>query len=581
MSKGEVNYWQRRLRRGYSRRRILQGSGVAGVGLAATALVGCGDDDDGGGGDATPTSGSAQATPTNTAVSTPTATPAVSEVKRGGRMNYRSGAVRSLDPHIDTWPSCSAFVGNVFNALLKFTPDFTEIVPDIATGLPEIPDASKYIIKIRQDVTWQDVEPVNGRAFTAEDAKWSIERQMTDEAGKFQHAYFFLGFVDSLETPDNETLVFNMAKAYAPMMSYLASPWTLMVNRESVEKYTDLVDNPRAGTGPFIFDGWEKDVSVKLKANPNYWKKDQFGDALPYIDAATMHIVLDPETAATLLIDGTLDAHIAGVNQKDRILEGRGDDLRYEIVPGQYWRQFRMPPTMEDQPYEPPFDDIRVRQAIVQSIDKQSILDFVYSGDGLITWGPILPIYPPWALTEDEEPAGAKFDLDAAKALMEEAGNPTVKGPLMWATGSTEADQIGEILKQQMDKIGVDAQLDPMEVASYYDKTYKYKYFMSHHVPLNNPDPDENLSSYFGRNARYYKHWNPDIFDIIDKQAEELDPEARNVIVHDAQKMIIEDYPMKFMFTTNYHEFAAKRVKNWFWERDLYRNTLEGLWLDA
>ncbi len=188
-----------------------------GAGLAATALVGCGDDDDdddtdsnGGNPTAVPTAttaGDPTAAPTATAESTATATPEADIIKRGGHVNIRTGGVRSLDPHYDTWPACSATVGNVFNALLKFTPDFTEIVPDIATGMPEQPDDLTFVLKIRPDVTWQDIAPVSGRAFTAEDAKWSIERQMADDP-KMKHDYFFQGAVESIDTPDNETLVF-------------------------------------------------------------------------------------------------------------------------------------------------------------------------------------------------------------------------------------------------------------------------------------------------------------------------------------------------------------------------------------
>jgi ABC-type transport system substrate-binding protein len=580
MSREERTYWERATRRNFSRRGVLKGAGVAGVGLGTAALIGCGGDDDdddggnGGGGDAT-------ATATATAVSQPTATPVQDVAKRGGDLKLLQGAVRSLDPHFDTWPTCSNLATNVYNSLLKFTPDFTEIVTDMATSMPEQPDELTFTMNIHENITWQDVDPVNGRKLTAEDVKWSIERQMTDEAGKYQHAYFFLGAVDSIEAPDEHTVTFKMSKPYAPMISYLASPWTVIVNREAVEKYGDLVENA-VGSGPFIFDGWEKDVRFKVKKNPTYWKKNQFGNELPYLDSISWDIVLDPETQATLFVDKQVHAVRASYNRLDRIQSGRAD-ASYTAAPNQFWRQMRMSPTTapgtEPGAYKPPFDDPRVRQAIVRAVNAKGVLDFVYNGDGIESNGPILPIYPPWALTET--PEGATFNLAEAKALMEAAGNPTVAGPMIWATGSTEADQIGEILKQQLAEIGVQIELQPKEVASYYDQTYKYDYFMSHHVPLNQPDPDENLSSYFGRKSAFFKHYNEDIFNIVDQQASELDREKRTQIVHDAQKMIVEDYPMNFMFTVNVHNFVTPELKDWVWPLDQYSNQLEGAWLDV
>jgi ABC-type transport system substrate-binding protein len=212
----------------------------------------------------------------------------------------------------------------------------------------------------------------------------------------------------------------------------------------------------------------------------------------------------------------------------------------------------------------------------VSAIDPQQVLDLVYGGDGILTNGPILPIYEQWALKEELAP----FDLAKAKSLLSTAGVNEFTGPIIWAT-SPESDQIGEVLKEQLAKINVNVELTPMELAAYYNQTYAYDYVFSHHVPLNNPDPDENLSSYFGRNSRFFKHYNTAIWDVIDKQAAELDLEARKLLVKDAQEKIVRDFPMKFMFTVNLHEFTDPKVKGWFYPVDLYDGRKATAWLDA
>jgi dipeptide transport system substrate-binding protein len=234
-------------------------------------------------------------------------------------------------------------------------------------------------------------------------------------------------------------------------------------------------------------------------------------------------------------------------------------------------------PTTPEAPYVAPFADIRFREAVVRAVDKKQVLDLVYNGDGVLTHGPILPIYSQWALKDEL----AGFDLAKSKALMGQAALNSFDGECIWATGSAEADQIGEILKQQLAKINVNLQLKPMELAAYYNQTYSYKYTFSHHVPLNNPDPDENLSSYFGRKSAFFKHHNPAIWDIIDKQAAELDLEKRKAIVKEAQEMIVKDFPMAFMFTVNLHEFTDNTVKGWFYPKDLYDGRKADAWLDV
>jgi len=563
------DYWQRWHTLRASRRRFVGGGVAAGAGVAGLALVGCGDDDDDDDG------GTSTATSTGTgtaATSTGTSTATAGQPKKGGTLRvHMGGSPRSLDPHFDTFPYNTAVTDNTNERLLKWAPDFSEIQTEMASALPEQPDDLTFTFKLTPGIKFANVDPVNGRDFTSEDVKYSLERQSTDEAGKFQHAYYFLNKLESIETPDAQTVTIKTKGPYAPFMSYIASPWTVMIAREAVEKFGDLTQNA-VGTGPFIFKEWQKDVKIDLVANPDYWQPD-----LPHLDGISYLIAVDPDTSATLYIEKQVDAIVVGQSQLQRVKDGREKDSNYEIVPSQFWRQMRMPPTTKDKPYTAPFDDIKVREAVARAVNAKQVLDLVHNGDGVLTFGPILPIYPLWALKEEIQ----GFDLKKAKDLMTAAGNPKVSGPMIWATGSPVSDQIGEVLKQQLGEIGVDVELTPMELAAYYNLTYSYDYTFSHHVPLNNPDPDENLSSYFGRNSTYYKHYNEDIFAKIDEQATILDLEERQAVVQEAQKMIVNDYPIKFMFTTNNHLFTDEKVKGWFYPTDLYDGRKAEAWLDA
>lgn len=213
-------------------RRFVGGGAVAGAGLAGLALVGCGDDDDDddGGGTATAT-----ATGTGTAA---TATATAAQPKTGGTLRvHMGGSPRSLDPHFDTFPYNTAVTNNTNERLLKWAADFSEIQTELADAMPEQADELTFTFKIKSGIKFHNVDPVNGREFTSEDVKYSIERQMTDEAGKYQHAYFFLNRIDTIETPDATTVVFKTKAPYAPFLSYMASPWTVMIAREAVEKF--------------------------------------------------------------------------------------------------------------------------------------------------------------------------------------------------------------------------------------------------------------------------------------------------------------------------------------------------------
>ena len=132
---------------------------------------------------------------------------------------------------------------------------------------------------------------MNGRELTSEDVKYSIERQMTDQPGKFQHAYFFLGKLASIQTPDKYTVVFKTKEPYAPFLNYIASPWTVIVAREVVEKHGDL-QRHAIGTGPFIMKEYRREQEAVFVKNPNYFKK-----GLPYVDEVRLQYVIDPSAA--------------------------------------------------------------------------------------------------------------------------------------------------------------------------------------------------------------------------------------------------------------------------------------------
>ncbi len=209
-----------------------------------------------------------------------------------------------------------------------------------------------------------------------------------------------------------------------------------------------------------------------------------------------------------------------------------------------------------------------------------SLLDqggLVLSGDGAVAFGPILPQFKPWALPEDP----VKFDPADSKKLLEAAGlGNGYDDDLIYAVYGDADHQIGEVIKAQLAKIGLRVTLKPMEVAAYFNKTYAYDYTLSHHPPRNNPEPDENLVSYFGPTATFYRWGNKEIHALIDKQAETLDFAERQKIVTEAQRKIVLDYPMSFIYSPNAHYFTHSKVKGWFYPNDLYNGRLETVWID-
>jgi peptide/nickel transport system substrate-binding protein len=497
--------------------------------------------------------------------------------KRGGTMIINIGSLRILDPHLQTLLADTFAPTNVYNGLLKATPDTTGVLPELAQALPEQPDPLTYVFKLRQGVKWHNVAPANGREFVAEDVKFSVERQMTKDP-RFTKSYFFTDAITSIETPDKYTVRMKVNKPYAPFINYTANPYSMMVNREVVEADGDATRR-LVGTGPFMFEEWQRDVAIRLRRNPDYWGKDKNGGALPYVDALVGRIATDPNTIQAQFGGGDILAAPIDFNFVEEIRK-KLPKANYRSVTSQFWRQIRTSPYDEARgtPHRRPWTDIRVRQAFVESINKKEVLDLVYSGDGVVVNGPILPIFPFWALKEDP----VKFDPANARRLLEAAGfaNGFDTEMIFSNAGGDIPNQIAEVVKVQLGKTGIRLKLTPMENTAYFNKTYAFDYETSHHPPLNSAEPDENLASYFGAGSTFFRWGNKEIHGLIARQSEILDNNERQKLVLDIQRRVALDYPMNFTLSPNTHLFTNPKVKGWFYSVDRYDWRMESVWID-
>ncbi|MCY4615959.1 MAG: ABC transporter substrate-binding protein, partial [Chloroflexi bacterium] len=291
----DMRGWWSRL---VGRRTLLRGGVLGGAGLAAAALIGCGGDDDD---DDTASTTTTTTTTTTTAQATATAAPSVNvadttaddDEEEGGATattetetlgelvqdpalpypyNFpepnktpQSGGImrvaatwnfQSLDP-IDSAAGGTVTVPNmVYNRLIGFKRGpgadvfQPEIEPELAASWERSPDGLTFTFQIQDNVTWQNVAPLNGRQFTAEDARYALNRYATEGVHKSYYAN-----VSDFEAVDGLTLKVNMAAATADFLNPLASNKQTIFPKELVDD--DSIKTTSVGTGPMILTDLE------------------------------------------------------------------------------------------------------------------------------------------------------------------------------------------------------------------------------------------------------------------------------------------------------------------------------------
>jgi peptide/nickel transport system substrate-binding protein len=492
------------------------------------------------------------------------------DAKRGGTLVVRSGPIRGIDPHMETWATTLQVVHQTYNALLKFNHDGTKILPDLAESWEQKDDLT-YTFRLRQGVKFHNVAPVNGRELTSEDVKYSIERQMTNQPGKFQHAYFFLDKLASIQNPDKYTIVFKTREPYAPFLNYIASPWTVIVAREVVEKHGDL-QRHAIGTGPFIMQEYRRDQEAVFVKNPSYFKK-----GLPYLDEVRLQYVIDP-VAATAAFRGQ-QTDISYVEFAD-VPSIRSSNPKVQVaeIATMFPIVLRTRPYDDQRPLRPPFTEKKVRQAIQAAIKQEEFIEIVRSGWGLTMTGPIPTYRKPWALPASARP---EFDLKKAKRLLTEAGYASGFETELIVGSPGDNVKSAQVVKDQLAKVGIQVNLKPMEMAQYYNKSYSYDYSMSVHTALTGEEPEEAIRPYYGANATYYRWGNKEIHRLIDEQAKLLDQKRRVEMVHQIQRLLLDDAPNVFLYTPVAHYGVQPWVKNYTTPINAYDQRYEEIWLDG
>lgn len=388
---------------------------------------------------------------------------------------------------------------NIFDRLLEVAPGSdgtSKLVPSLAESWVISDEGCTYTFKLREGVKF-----TNGADLTADDVLYTFERLLTYRKSVNQDFVDQIKGAKALENGLATTLegfeimgdyVFKITleEPYAGFLACLSTPAVSIYDRETTEAAGEdfgLVPEKTIGSGPFLLTGWTLGSELVLEANPDYW-----GGA-PKLAGVVLKIVDSAETQRMMFENGELD--IMDLDRAPSQMEYFVNSKIYapHIVSGTrvgtYYYSF-------NQNIEP-FGDVRVRKALQMAIDRQTILDAVYSGQGklengifptgLIGYNPSLPMIP--------------YDPQAAKALLAQAGYPN--GFDMEIAQSSDAGdsgkQMNEIVQAMLGEIGIRVSIREYDSASYLDVRKNGElpmYFSSWSADFN--DPDNFIYTFFG-----------------------------------------------------------------------------------
>ena len=354
----------------------------------------------------------------------------------------------SLDPHKTVKAGTREVMFNVFEGLMKPTPD-GDLTPAIAESYEVSEDRMTYTFHLREGVQFH-----NGKTVTAEDVVYSIQRcAAATETGIVQVEAFSV--IQDIKTPDDKTVAITISEPSNEFISYMT---TAVLPADYDKQDTDPV-----GTGPFKFVSRTAQDSVVLEKFNEYWGTPA------QLDKVTLKIMENADSLMMSLQSGAIDlcAHLTSTQvaqlEKDfNVAEGT-----MNLVQAMYLNNAVAP-----------FDDVRVRQALCYAVDKQEIIDLAFDGYGSPIGSSMYPAFGKYF--DDSLTNYYTKDVEKAKALLAEAGYPdgfdmTITVPSNYKPHMDTA----EVLVQQLAQIGVNATIEPIEWESWVSDVYAGRQFQS------------------------------------------------------------------------------------------------------
>jgi peptide/nickel transport system substrate-binding protein len=452
------------------------------------------------------------------------------------------GDASFLNPVLAQDSASSEINAFVFNGLIKYDRDLQGFVGELAESwkIKEGPEP-EITFFLRKGVRWHD-----GKAFTAEDVRFTYERIMDEKTNTVRRSDYEL--VKKAEVLDDHTFRVTYRQPFSPGLG----TWSMgILPRHLLEKEdinTTRFNRRPVGTGPFRFVEWVTDEKIVVEANPDYFQ------GKPHLDRIIYRII--PETSLS-----------------EMELLTRGVDI-YGVWPHQYRRMQEIPfLKIYSQPslsytyigynlVNPLFQDRRVRQAFTHAINREEIVQFVLYGFGTVISGPF-PNHL-WYYNPNVKPLS--YDLQKAKQLLAEAGWKDSDGDgvldkdgqafrfkLITNSGNDTRRDVGVLVQRQLRELGIDVVFEPYEWSVFLKNFINARHFDACILGWSlSPDPDDYQiwhSSQIEKGFNFVSYRNPEVDRLWEEGRKEYDIEKRKRIYWRIHEMMAEDQPYTFLFS--------------------------------
>jgi peptide/nickel transport system substrate-binding protein len=420
--------------------------------------------------------------------------------------------------------------------------DKGEAQPKLALSWTHSDDFKTWTFKLRPGVKFQD-----GTPFNAEAVKENFDRQK-DPANKCRCA-FYISYIHDVQAPDELTVVYN-----------LNDPSVNLPALQSLQNSNGVVQSPTAwktkgedynrnpvGTGPYILKSWAAGDRMVLEKNPDYWNKGH-----PYLDRIILKPLPDAQSRFASLQSGEADIIWDDEYDADAIQKAQKDPkLTVHTYAGSGAQVYAFNTKVA------PFDDVRVRQALVMGLDRKKMSQAITNGLARPASNP----YGDGSWVKCKDDGALPFDVEKAKALIKDYGKPVDFKMIISAT--PRGRTVGQVLQQFWKQVGANMEIEQIDQATIVPRAFMRQFQLTpwRIIDLADPDPQMYANFHTGSPVALANYSDPELDHLLEHARVTADPGKRTEDYCAISRLINQQAIWFWTFQNTYYAISSAKLK--------------------
>jgi peptide/nickel transport system substrate-binding protein len=443
-----------------------------------------------------------------------------------------------------------AIVRNVYDGLMEWNDDYSDLAPALATSWKANDDATEWTLQLRDGVTFHD-----GSKFDSTAAKKSIQYYIGKTWGLLY---------DGLKSIDDSDPSVLVVKFKAPSPDFDRNCTFTKILAPALTETKDAAAKKAVGSGPFTFKEWQKGQQVVLEANPNAWQ-----DKGPYVQEIQLKTIADPTVQLNALRSGSSDVMMRVSAEQQKELTS---DSKFHVLSTPSWLELHLTFRCDQKP----FTDARVRQAVAYGIDREAIVKNVLLEQGVVATSPI----PTGCAGHVDPETKYAYDPEKAKSLLAEAGFKSGL-KIKIGTGDPRQSLVGQAMVQQLKAAGITASFQTQEagilVADLAAKKPKHDCFILTYGWITGA-PFHFATKLVVVHPQYT---GKKLVGMIDQCNRTANGDARDQLLADTQELYMQEIPHLPLYYAKLTDATAAKVAGWRVAKDAYQPAMGTVYLST